>query len=52
MKVDRSKSLDELDPPAWGEPNYDSHLVLEREPLLGRDGARLPGRYWAHELER
>ncbi len=24
---DRTKTLDELDPPAWGEPEYNSHLV-------------------------
>jgi hypothetical protein len=24
---DRTKTLDELDPPAWGEPTYDSYLV-------------------------
>ena len=32
------QTLDELDPPAWGEPNYDSHLVtrcyeLRRQPI-------------------
>jgi hypothetical protein len=35
---DRAKVLDELDPPAWGEPKYDSYLVstchrLRRKPL-------------------
>jgi hypothetical protein len=35
---DRTKPLDELDPPAWGEPKYDSYLVstchnLRRKPL-------------------
>ena len=35
---DRSRTLDELDPPAWGEPTYDSYLVttchrLRRKPL-------------------
>jgi hypothetical protein len=24
---DRTKSLDQLDPPAWGEPTFDSYLV-------------------------
>ena len=33
-----SRTLDELDPPAWGEPTFDSHLVktchaLRRKPL-------------------
>ena len=33
-----NKTLDELDPPAWREPEYDSHLVLtchrlRRKPL-------------------
>jgi hypothetical protein len=33
-----STTLDELDPPAWGEPTFDSHLVktchaLRRKPL-------------------
>jgi hypothetical protein len=33
-----NKCLDELDPPAWGEPEYDSHLVttchaLRRKPV-------------------
>jgi len=32
------KTLDELDPPTWGEPDYDSHLAatchqLRRKPL-------------------
>jgi hypothetical protein len=35
---DREKSLDELDPPAWGDPTFPSHLVttchqLRRKPL-------------------
>lgn len=35
---DRSRTLDELDPPVWGEPTYDSYLVttchrLRRKPL-------------------
>jgi len=35
---ERSRTLDELDPPAWGEPTYDSYLVttchrLRRKPL-------------------
>jgi hypothetical protein len=37
-EVDTSKTLDELDPPAWGEPPYDSYLVttchrLRKKPL-------------------
>lgn len=36
--VDQSRTLDELDPPAWGSPEYDSYLVttchrLRRKPL-------------------
>jgi hypothetical protein len=27
--VEYSKTLDELDPPAWGAPTYSSHLVKE-----------------------
>jgi CDI immunity proteins len=35
---DRARTLDELDPPAWGEPQYDSYLVstchrLRRTPV-------------------
>lgn len=38
LRFDRAKTLDELDPPAWGEPEYDSYLVstcheLRRKPL-------------------
>lgn len=25
--IDRNKTLDELDPPPWGKPEYDSYLV-------------------------
>ena len=37
-RFDRSKTLDSLDPPAWGEPNHTSHLVttchrLRKTPL-------------------
>jgi hypothetical protein len=36
--VDTSKTLDELDPPAWGKPSYDSALVttchrLRKKPI-------------------
>ena len=36
--VDGSRTLDDLDPPAWGEPTFDSHVVttchrLRRKPL-------------------
>ena len=36
--IDRTKTLDELDPPAWGEPEFDSYLVttchrLRRKPI-------------------
>ena len=36
--VDRQKTLDQLDPPAWGEPRYSSYLVttchqLRRKPI-------------------
>jgi hypothetical protein len=36
---ERQRTLDELDPPAWGEPEGDSHLVttchaLRRKPLV------------------
>ena len=27
--LERSQTLDELDPPAWGKPTYSSHLVKE-----------------------
>ncbi len=38
IRSDRNKTLDQLDPPAWGEPRDDSHLVttchrLRRKPL-------------------
>jgi hypothetical protein len=38
LGAERSRTLDDLDPPAWGEPTYDSHLVktchaLRRKPL-------------------
>lgn len=38
--VDTSKTLDELDPPAWGEPSYDSYLLttchrLRKKPIGG-----------------
>lgn len=29
MKADRHKSLQQLDGQDWGEPTYDSHLVIE-----------------------
>ena len=29
MKLDRSKSLQQLDGEDWGEPTFDSHLVTE-----------------------
>jgi CDI immunity proteins len=36
--LDRTKTLDQLDPPAWGEPDFHSHLVrtchaLRRKPI-------------------
>ena len=36
--LDRTRTLDELDPPAWGEPDFHSHLVrtchaLRRKPI-------------------
>jgi hypothetical protein len=36
--IDRTKTLNELDPPAWGEPEFDSYLVttchrLRRKPI-------------------
>src|SRR5262245_30126818 len=36
--LDRRKTLDQLDPPAWGEPDFRSHLVqtchrLRRKPI-------------------
>lgn len=42
----RDKTLDELDPPAWGEPEYDSGLVhrchrLRKKKLGEFDGADL-----------
>jgi len=38
QRFDRAKTLDELDPPAWGAPKYDSYLVttchgLRRKPI-------------------
>lgn len=38
MEIDRDRTLDELDPPAWGEPTDDSYLVttchaLRRKPI-------------------
>jgi hypothetical protein len=38
IRSDPNKTLDQLDPPAWGEPEYDSYLVttchrLRRQPL-------------------
>jgi len=36
--LDRTKTLDQLEPPAWGEPDFHSHLVttchrLRRKPI-------------------
>jgi len=31
----KSKSLDELDPPNWGPPNFDSHVVTRCHELRG-----------------
>jgi hypothetical protein len=39
----RINSLDELDPPAWGEPEFNSHLVTTCRRL--RRGARRMSRW-------
>lgn len=33
--LDRKRTLDELDPPAWGAPDYGSHLVTTCHRLRG-----------------
>lgn len=45
---DQDRTLDELDPPAWGAPDYDSHLVISCHRLrsvpigtLGAEDLRL-----------
>jgi len=33
---DRAKTLDELDPPAWGAPEHDTHLIETCHRLRGK----------------